>query len=48
MSWAQRSVHSTDLSDGQEIETLLGENVNVSITADGVFMNNAQASWRTC
>ena len=34
--------YSTDLSDGQEIETLLGENVTVSITADGVFINNAQ------
>ena len=34
--------YSTDLSDGQEIETLLGENLTVSITADGVFINNAQ------
>ena len=34
--------YSTDLSDGQEIETLLGEDVTVSITADGVFINNAQ------
>ena len=36
--------YSTDLSDGQEIETLLGENVTVSITADGVFINNAQVT----
>ena len=35
---------STDLSDGQEIETLLGENVTVTITADGVFINNAQVT----
>ena len=34
--------YSTDLSDGQEIETLLGEDVTVSITADGVFINQAQ------
>ena len=34
--------YSTDLTDGQEIETLLGEDVTVSITADGVFINNAQ------
>ena len=34
--------YSTDLSDGQEIETLLGEDVTVSINADGVFINNAQ------
>ncbi len=36
--------YSTDLSDGQEIETLLGENVTVNITADGVFINNAQVT----
>ena len=34
--------YSTDLSDGQEIETLLGENVTVTINADGVFINQAQ------
>ena len=34
--------YSTDLTDGQEIETLLGEDVTVSITTDGVFINNAQ------
>lgn len=34
--------YSADLSDGQEIETLLGEDVTVSITADGVFINDAQ------
>ena len=31
-----------DLSDGQMIETLLGEDATVSITADGVFINQAQ------
>ncbi len=34
--------YSSDLTDGQQIETLLGEDVTVSITADGVFINNAQ------
>ncbi len=34
--------YSTDLSDGQEIETLLGENVTVTINAEGVFINQAQ------
>ncbi|MFN2422857.1 MAG: fasciclin domain-containing protein [Cryomorphaceae bacterium] len=33
---------STDLSDGQVIETLLGQNITVTITADGVFINEAQ------
>ena len=33
---------STDLSDGQEITTLLDEDVLVTITADGVFINQAQ------
>ena len=33
---------STDLSDGQEITTLLDEDVQVTITADGVFINQAQ------
>ena len=32
------------MTDGQEIETLLGEDVTVSITADGVFINNAQVT----
>ena len=35
---------STDLSDGQMIETLLGPDVTVSITADGVFINDAQVT----
>lgn len=34
--------YSTDLTDGQEIETLLGENVTVTINAEGVFINDAQ------
>ena len=34
--------YSADLSDGQEIQTLLGEDVTVSITDEGVFINNAQ------
>ena len=33
---------STDLSDGQEITTLLDEDVLVTITTDGVFINQAQ------
>jgi len=33
---------STDLSDGQEITTLLGADVQVTITGDGVFINEAQ------
>jgi uncharacterized surface protein with fasciclin (FAS1) repeats len=33
---------STDLSDGQEVATLLGETLTVTITADGVFINDAQ------
>ena len=35
---------STDLSDGQTIETLLGPDVTVSITMDGVFINDAQVT----
>ena len=35
---------STDLSDGQEITTLLEEDVQVTITADGVFINQAQVT----
>ena len=38
------SAYAADLSDGQMIETLLGEDVTVSITADGVFINNAQVT----
>ncbi len=38
------SVASTDLSDNQVVETLLGKNVIVNITADGVFINNAKVS----
>ncbi|MBO75609.1 MAG: fasciclin [Flavobacteriales bacterium] len=38
------SAYAADLSDGQTIETLLGENITVSITADGVFINNAQVT----
>jgi uncharacterized surface protein with fasciclin (FAS1) repeats len=33
---------SSDLENGQVIETLLGEDVIVSITGDGVFINDAQ------
>ena len=33
---------STDLSDGQEITTMLGADVLVTITGDGVFINQAQ------
>ena len=36
--------YSTDLTDGQEIETLLGEDITVSFTADGVFINDAQVT----
>ena len=35
---------STDLTDGQEIETVLGQNVVVTINNDGVFINNALVS----
>ena len=35
---------STDLTDGQEIETLLGSNVMVTINAEGVFINDAQVT----
>jgi len=35
------AAYSTDLTDGQMIETLLGEDVTVSITAEGVMINNA-------
>ena len=33
---------STDLIDGQQITTLLGADVQVTITGDGVFINQAQ------
>ena len=36
------NAYSTDISDGQMIETLNGENITVSISGEGVFINNAQ------
>ncbi len=36
------SAYAASLSDGQVVETVLGENVTVSITAEGVFVNDAQ------
>ena len=38
------AAYSTDLTDGQMIETLLGEDVTVSITAEGVMINNAMVT----
>lgn len=35
---------STDLSNGQEITTMLGEDVKVKISDDGVFINDAQVT----
>lgn len=35
---------STDLADGQVIETILGRDVTVTINADGVFINEAQVT----
>jgi uncharacterized surface protein with fasciclin (FAS1) repeats len=35
---------STDLSDGQEITTLFGSDVVVTINADGVFINDAKVT----
>jgi transforming growth factor-beta-induced protein len=35
---------SAGLSDGQVIETLLGKNITVTITEDGVFINGAQVT----
>lgn len=35
---------STDLTNGQTVTTLLGQNVTVTINADGVFINNAQVT----
>ncbi|MFT6360490.1 MAG: putative surface protein with fasciclin (FAS1) repeats, partial [Saprospiraceae bacterium] len=37
-------VLSTDLSDGQITTTLQGEDVTVTINANGVFINNAQVT----
>ncbi len=41
---ASGKVMSTDLSDGQMITTLQGKTVKVSITAEGVFINNAKVT----
>ena len=35
---------STDLSDGQMIETVFGKDIKVTITADGVYINDAMVS----
>jgi len=35
---------STDLTNGQTVETLQGQTVTVTINADGVFINNAQVT----
>ena len=35
---------STDLSDGQEIQTLLGDNIKVTINSQGVFINNSKVT----
>lgn len=35
---------STDLQDGQSLETLLGQSINVTIDQSGVFINNAQVT----
>ena len=35
---------SSNLSNGQKIKTLFGKDVTVSITAEGVFVNNAKVS----
>jgi uncharacterized surface protein with fasciclin (FAS1) repeats/predicted lipoprotein with Yx(FWY)xxD motif len=35
---------STDLSDGQEIETVFGADIVVTINEDGVFINDAQVT----
>ncbi|MGC9472163.1 MAG: fasciclin domain-containing protein, partial [Bacteroidales bacterium] len=35
---------SADLSDGQEITTVLGDNIVVTINADGVFINDAKVA----
>ena len=36
------SAFAASLSDGQSIETVLGDDITVSITAEGVFINDAQ------
>jgi uncharacterized surface protein with fasciclin (FAS1) repeats len=36
--------YSTDLSNGQEITTLLGKNVTVTINSNGVFINDAKVT----
>jgi len=41
---ASGNVLSVDLSDGQMITTLLGEDVEVSVTGEGVFINDAQVT----
>ncbi len=38
------NVMSTDLSDGQMAETLLGKDVKVTISNDGVFINDAKVT----
>ncbi len=35
---------SSSLSDGQEITTLLGKNVTVTINNNGVFINDAKVT----
>ena len=35
---------STDLTDGQTVETLQGQSVTVTINTEGVFINNAQVT----
>ena len=35
---------SADLADGQKIETVFGQNLTVSITSEGVFINDAQVT----
>jgi len=35
---------STDLTNGQTVETLQGQSVTVTINAEGVFINNAQVT----
>jgi len=35
---------STDLTDGQVIDTVLGQNITVTINADGVFINGAKVT----
>jgi uncharacterized surface protein with fasciclin (FAS1) repeats len=35
---------SSDLSDGQTITTLLGQDITITVNTDGVFINNAQVT----